>query len=145
MPAVQERTVEPYLHASGSVGFDLQPLPAAGGLHRYRATYSSQGRLAKFIIEFGTQQSHEPQGPNDFFIKTGTGRFISEPGSDASVLLADLKKALEAKSLPTKIQRASTLTFTFVNLGDNWSQAKGGGFNQKPPGHWAATKIFIGE
>jgi hypothetical protein len=37
------------------------------------------------------------------------------------------------------------LAFTYVNLGDNLSQAPGGGFNARPPGDWTAIKIFIGE
>jgi len=79
-------------------------------------------------------------------MKSGKGRFVAEPGSDASVLLSDLKKALEAKAIPVKVHRTRTLPFTFVNLGDDLSQApSGGGFNQNPPGDWTAIKIFIGE
>ncbi|HWY20777.1 MAG TPA: hypothetical protein VNX26_06115 [Candidatus Acidoferrum sp.] len=82
----------------------------------------------------------------DFPMKSGKGRFVAEPGSDASVLLSDLKKALEAKAIPVKVHRTRTLPFTFVNLGDDLSQApSGGGFNQNPPGDWTAIKIFIGE
>jgi hypothetical protein len=68
-----------------------------------------------------------------------------EPGSDAGILLFDLKKALEAKALPSKVQRVESLPFTFVNVGDNLSRAAGGGFNAAPPGNWTAIKIFIGE
>jgi len=76
---------------------------------------------------------------------TGEGRFLAEPGSDATALLADLQKALGAKAIPSKIQRVKVLPFTFVNLGDNLSQAPGGGFNANPHGDWTAIKIFIGE
>jgi hypothetical protein len=38
-----------------------------------------------------------------------------------------------------------SLPFTFVNIGDNLSQAVGGGFNLAPPGNWTAIKIFLGE
>ena len=76
---------------------------------------------------------------------TGQGRFLAEPGSDATVILADLQKALEAKTTPAKTQRVQALPFTFVNLGDNLSQASGGGFNANPPGGWTAIKIFMGE
>ena len=51
---------------------------------------------------------------------------MPEPGSDSSVLLVDLRKALQAKA---EIQPASiktTVTFTFANIGDNVSQARGG-------------------
>jgi hypothetical protein len=32
-----------------------------------------------------------------------------------------------------------------VSFGKNQSQAPGGGFQPKPPGHWTPMKIFIGE
>jgi hypothetical protein len=87
-----------------------------------------------------------PGDSKDFPVKTGEGRLVAEPGSDASVLLSDHKRALEAKASPVTVQRARTLPFTFVNLGENPSQApSGGGFNQDPPGDWTAIKIFIGE
>ena len=70
---------------------------------------------------------------------------MAEPGSDASVLLADLKKALEAKALPTKVRRSSTLPFTYAVLGENYSQGSGGGFTANPPGNWMAMKIFLGD
>src|SRR5207247_2514293 len=81
----------------------------------------------------------------DFPMKVGRGKFVAEPGSDASVLLAELKKALEAKALPLKPKRVSVLPFMFVDIGDHLSQGSSGGFNAKPPGHWTAMKIFIGE
>ena len=70
---------------------------------------------------------------------------MAEPRSDASVLLFDLKKTLEAKALPSKVQRLERLPITFVNIGDNLSQAASGGFNVAPLGNWTAIKIFIGE
>ena len=75
----------------------------------------------------------------------GAGRIIAEPESDPSVLLADLKNALEAKQLPRKVRRTNSLQFTYADIGTNMSQAPGGGFFAKPPGNWTATKIFIGE
>jgi len=81
----------------------------------------------------------------DFDARQGQGRFLVEPGSDASVLLQDLKKALGAKVLPKKVRRRSSLSFVYVSFGDNESQAPNGGFNFIPPGHWTPMKIFIGE
>lgn len=78
-------------------------------------------------------------------IESGKGRLIAEPGSDASLLLIDLKKALEAKTLPSRVQRVAAVPFTYVSFGNNQSQALGGGFNAKPAGHWTPMKIFIGE
>jgi hypothetical protein len=55
------------------------------------------------------------------------------------------KKALVAKTIPTKVQRANSLPFQFVSFGKNQSQAPVGGFHAKPPGNWTPMKLFIGE
>jgi hypothetical protein len=121
------------------------PTEVKDGSTRLRATYQSQGRLAEFVIEFGPTRNVDYKGSNDFPIGTGKGRFVAEPGSDATALLSDLQKALEAKTMPAKVHRAQELPFTFANIGDNLSQAPDGGFNANPPGGWTAIKIFIGE
>lgn len=141
----QGRTAEAYVSDSRSVGFDIKRLKGQNVSLRFEATYESRGKLAKFTIEFGPTRTVESKDPKDFPMGTGEGRFVAEPGSDAAVLLADLQKALEAKAIPAKIQRVQALPFTFVNLGDNLSQAPGGGFNANPSGGWTAIKIFIGE
>jgi len=134
-----------YVSDSGSVGFDISSPKGENGSLRIQATYHSQGKLAKFAIEFGPTRNIEGKDFKNGPTGTGQGRFVAESGSDASVLLADLQKALEAKAIPSKVQRVQALPFTFVNLGDNLSQAPGGGFNTNPPGRWTAIKIFIGE
>jgi hypothetical protein len=96
-------------------------------------------------MEFGPTRNLESNDSNGFPMETGEGKFVAESGSDPTVLLADLQKALEAKAIPRKVQRVQALPFTFVNIGDNLSQAAGGGFNVDPPGGWTAIKIFIGE
>jgi hypothetical protein len=136
--AVQSPTPETYISVPGSVGFDIKPVTGESGTRRFLATYQSKGRLAKFAFEFGPTRA--AQG-----VETGQGRFLAQPGSDASVLLSDLQKALEAKAIPNQLRRVEILPFTFVNLGDNLSQAPSGGFNETPPGNWTAIKIFIGE
>ena len=108
-------------------------------------TYESLGKLAKFSIEFGPAHNIESKDAKDFPMGTGQGRFLAEPGSDAVALLADLKKVLEAKAVPANIRRVKELPFTYVNLGDNLSQAPGGGFNVSPSGDCTAIKVFIGE
>ena len=144
-PTRQGRTAEAYVPDSGSVGFDIKPFKGQNGSIRLEATYESRGKLAKFAIEFGPAHNIESKDAKDFPIGTGQGRFLAEPGSDAVALLADLKKALGAKAVPANIRRVKELPFTYVNLGDNLSQALGGGFNASPPGDWTAIKIFIGE
>jgi hypothetical protein len=144
-PARQGRTAEANVPDSASVGFDIKPSKERNGSIRLESTYKSRGKLAKFAIEFGPAQRIESRDPKDFPIGTGQGRFLAEPGSDATALLADLKKALEVNAAPTNIQRVKELPFTYVNLGDNLSQAPGGGFSVNPPGNWTAIKVFVGE
>ena len=141
----QERAAERYIPDSGSVGFDIEPLPSDGPEQHWLAIYTSQGKTAKFRIEFGPTSPINDKESKDFDIQKGNGKFISEVGSDASVLLTDLKKSLEAKTLPTKVKRASNLPFVFVTLGKNQSQAADGGFSANPPGNWTPMKIFLGE
>ena len=129
---------------SNSIGFDLEPAKGGNGSSQWLATYASQGKTARFRIELGPAQGPDKPAGNTN-IKFGKGRFVAEPGSDASALLADLKKALEAKTLPAKVQRSSTLPFAYAILGENNSQASGGGFNENPPGNWTAMKIFLGD
>jgi hypothetical protein len=143
--APQARIAEAYVPESGSVGFDITTFESVNGSLRLTAIYTSQGRIAKFRVEFGTAKTLGANDSKDFPMKVGEGRFVSVPGSDASVLLLDLKKALEAKALPSKVQRLESLPFTFANIGEHLSQAANGGFNAEPPGNWTAIKIFIGE
>jgi len=143
--APQGRTAEAYVPDSGSVGFDIERFESGNGSLRLMATCTSQRRTAKFQVEFGRAKSVGAKDSKDFPMKLGEGRFVAESGSDASVLVSDLKKALEAKTLPSRVQRLESLPFTFVNIGDNLSQAASGGFNVAPPGNWTAIKIFIGE
>jgi len=141
----QEPVAEHYISVPGSVGFDIEPLPRDGSAERWLATYVSKGKTAKFTIELGPSKLLEDKESKDVDIQQGEGRFLSEPGSDASALLADLKNALEAKKFPAKIQRARDLPFVFVSFGQNQSQDARGGFNAEPPGHWTPIKLFIGE
>jgi len=128
-----------------SVPFDVEPVDATGSTRAWRATYSSQGKSARFRIEFGAEKMSKAKDAKDFGFAYGNGRFVAEPGSDASVLLQELKKALAAKVVPTSIQRVSSLSFTYVNFGEDLSQADGGGFTADRRGNWSTNKIFIGE
>jgi hypothetical protein len=131
----------PGLTDSMTVGFDIVPLPSAKGAIAWVATYTSHGKVAKFRVELGGSDRGDSSGPID--IHFGNGVIKAESGSDASQLLADLKKALEAKHLPKKVQRVDQLPFSYVILGENQSRAPGGGFNPSPPGKWTAMKIFL--
>jgi hypothetical protein len=140
-----ETVSETYVSDPNSVGFDITPLPNAGSTHPWLATYTSQGKIAKFRIELGPSVPIDDKESREFNIESGKGQFIAEPGSNASVLIADLRKALEAKAIPPEVQRVKNLPFQFVSFGKNQSQASGGGFNAKPTGNWTTMKLFISE
>jgi hypothetical protein len=141
----QGQVTEPYISDSDSVGFNIEPLQSGSSAQQWLATYNSQGKTARFRIELGKTRASESKEPVGFDTEFGEGKFIAEPGSDASVLLADLKKALQAKTLPIQVQKVASLPFTFVTFGHNQSQASGGGFTPKPPGNWTPMKIFLGK
>jgi len=141
----QEPVAEHYIPVPRAVAFDIEQLPSDASAQHWLATYASKGKTAKFRIELGSSKPIEDKKSKDFGIQQGQGRFLAEPGSDASVLLADLKNALEAKKFPASVQRARDLHFVFVSFGKNQSQAADGGFNDQPPGHWTPIKLFIGE
>jgi hypothetical protein len=140
-----EQIREQYIPDPSSVGFDIEPLPSGNSSTRWLATYSSQGKTARFEIELGSAAAVADKESKAFNIKNGEGRFIAVQHSDSSILLADLKRALEAKAIPTNVQRADKLSFTFVSFGQHQSQATDGGFSDKPGGNWTPMKIFIGE
>lgn len=132
--------VAPGTPDAAAVGFDITPVNASAGGHRWLATYTADGKTAKFGVEFAASKA---SGDKDFRASFGKGRFLAEPGSDASGLLMNLKKALEAKNLPKNVTRVSELSFTYATIGEKLSQAAGGGFNAEPAGDWTATKIFL--
>jgi hypothetical protein len=136
----QPISIEPaYIASSGSVPFDISRVNGGNEITgQWTATYTAQGKTAHFRIVIDPSNDKNPQ------FASGKGKFVAEPGSDASTLIPELKNALEAKSLPTKVLRTSDLPFEYVSLGDHLSQISGGGFNTKPAGHWTALKVFVG-
>jgi hypothetical protein len=129
--ASQERkeTAESYIPSEGAVGFDILPLHSSGGAQRWLATYTDDSGTTKFSFE----------------LEAGKGKFTSEEGSNPLPLLEALKKALEAKHMPRKVEHADMLSFLYVVIGEHNSQAVGGGFNEKPSGNWTAMKIFLAD
>jgi len=134
--------VEPSASYKGAVAFELTPVGNASGLRQWLATYAAAGKTAKFRIELGPSHAGDDQD-KALHVSFGKGRFLSEPGSDASVFLVNLKTALEAKTVPNKVTRVASLPFEFVILGENQSRTSDGGFNAKPPGDWMPMKIFL--
>jgi hypothetical protein len=107
--------------------FDLQPLRQGGALQRYDCSFEADGKTARFQFEvnLGAISGDPP-------IAFGSGKFIAVAGSDASVFLRKLRKALEAKTLPARPKGVAELPFTAVILGTNQSHSKDGGFFTKP-------------
>jgi hypothetical protein len=134
--------VEPSAPYQGAVAFELTPVGSAFGSRQWMATYAASGRTAKFRIELGPGHSGDNED-RALGVSFGKGRFLSEPDSDASIFLVDLKKALEAKTVPQKVVRVASLPFEFVILGEKQSRTPDGGFNTEPPGDWMAMKIFL--
>lgn len=139
-PSVSTRGAEPAQAAVGSksfVTFDIRPDPsAAPSVERYIATHSMNGKTARFRIEIGKQK------PADGFT-FGTGKLYSDPRSDASEFILELRRALEAQQLPDTSERLTELSFTAAIIGTNLSHAPEGGFFADPPGPWTAIKIFL--
>ena len=137
--------VEHHLSDEASVGFDLEPLQSGDGSRQWIGIYNSPGKIARFRIDFGAAESTPGKTAGDSGVKSGEGTLIPEPGSDSSVLLVDLQKALRAKTAPRVPLIKTSIPFTYVNLGDNLSQARGGGFSANAPGNWTALKLIFGD
>ncbi|HZC65713.1 MAG TPA: hypothetical protein VE545_04010 [Candidatus Dormibacteraeota bacterium] len=144
---VQRESNEAYVVNDSSLGFDIQPLPSEGPATIWLATYASQDKTAKFRIELNASKPLDDKETHDLgmLMQTGEGRFVAEGGSDARIMLANLRRVLEAKVFPAKTQRVRSIPFTFVSFGPNESRSADGGFSTKPVGGWTPMKIFIGE
>jgi hypothetical protein len=143
-PSNNRNMVEPHtqIDESPSVLFDLKPSSGAvdgQGFRLYDCTYQAQGKTAKFRLQF--KQDRPMSG--DFPIAPGEGKFLAVSGSDSSVLLKDLRKALEAKAIPGKPRRIAELAFDAAVIGEHQSRESSGGFSSTPAGDWMAIKIFL--
>ena len=132
-----------------SVVFDIQPVSTRGTAppdsKTWLASYRAGGKVAKFRIEM-TLPKLSPKSPVAF----GNGVFYRESGSDPSVLLQDLKTALQASQPVPAAKKVAKLTFRTAILGLKLSQDSvkptiAGAFASNPPGDWIATKLFFNE
>src|ERR1700757_4669912 len=80
----ESRAVETYMPDSGSVAFDIAPLGGNNGSTQWMAIYTSQGKTAKFRIEFGPEKAAPTKDPKAVPVSFGTGYILAEPGSDSS-------------------------------------------------------------
>ena len=144
---VTERSlaVEPHVSEAVSVGFDLEPLPSNDGSRQWIGTYNSGGKIARFRIDFGIPESTPGKTAGDPVVKSGEGTLVPEAGSDSSVLLVDLQKALRAKTAAKAPGTRTSVPFTWVSIGENLSQAPAGGFQASPSGNWTALKLIFGD
>jgi hypothetical protein len=137
--------VEGHAPEVAAVGFDLESLPGSDGSQQWIGTYNASGKMAKFRMDFGAAESTPATTAGAPGVKSGEGTLLPEPGSDTSVLLADLQKALQAKSAPSRPPTKTSVPFTYVYAGDHLSQASGGGFSANPPGDWTAMRLIFGD
>jgi len=133
------RTANPAILAEGAVPFSIAAVSGLPGERQWRATYTADGKTAHFQIVLGTEK---PGSDKDLRVSFGKGRFVAESGSDASTLPRNLQKALEARSLPTHVQRVKELPFEYVIIGGRLS-SPAAGLNAEPAGNWEAIKIFL--
>jgi hypothetical protein len=129
---------EVYTVAEGSVGFDISSMSNSGP---FVCGYTSHGKTAKFRIELDPAKVSE----KDPHISYGTGRLVSEPGSQPAPFLAELAKALEAKKIPKKNPRSASLAFEYIILAYNFSRSANGNFNDSPNGNWTLLKLFFAD
>lgn len=133
-----KRQPEPYVASAGAVGFDILPLGNADGTRRWIATYTRGGSSTKFRIEITAAKDSDQTG-------SGTGKLLREPGSDPVPLLADLKSALRANSIPKSVEEAEELPFTYTTTAENRKRSDDGSFAATSKGNWTVLKISIGK
>ena len=125
-----------------AVQFDLKPisvLPSSPGTQLFDCTFTSRGQTAQFQLEF----KQGPASGDGFRMAAAEGRFISMPDSINTVLLEELRKALDAKHMPSNVQRESELAFRAVVLGQKQSRSPDGGYSNNPPGDWVLVELFL--
>ena len=136
---------ERHVSDDAPVSFDLEPLQSSDGSRQWIGAYNSSGKAARFRMDFGAAESTPGKTAGDPAVLSGEGTLIPEPGSDSSVLLVDLQKALRARTAPQAPLTKTSVPFTYVNIGDHLSQAQAGGFNANPPGDWTAMRLIFGD
>lgn len=132
--------VEQYSPAEGAVALDLMRAGAADeAQQRWLATYTDGLHSTRFIVEL-----EPPSKPGGVGAPgTGKGMFVAQTDSDPLPLLESIKKALQAKHMPTGVQKADELPFSYLMVGENQSRTPTGSFRSSPAGNWAVMKIFL--
>ena len=127
-----------YIPSPGAVPFDISHTNGKDEIAgEWKATYAAGGKVAHFRIVI------DPAADGARISADGHGRIIAESGSDPSILLPELGKALEADEQPKSVKRLPELPFEYANLGDHFSKDLDGAFQSQPAGHWTSLKLFI--
>jgi hypothetical protein len=113
-------------------------LAHAPGVEYYDCRYQAHERVAKF----GVQLKKGPMTGKPAMAGL-EGKFLAIAGSEDSVLLKDLSKALEAKKIPRNTIRIPELPFDGMVLGEAESRDFHGGYSENPKGDWTTMKIFL--
>ena len=110
----------------------------ASGVEYYECKYQAHERVAKFGLQF-------KKGPMEGkpAMAGVEGKFVAIAGSEDSVLLPDLAKALQAKKIPRNSIRIPELPFDGMVLGEAESRNFHGGYSENPKGDWITMKIFL--
>lgn len=137
-PDTEAQPAAPYSPTAGSVLLNILPVHGAEGSQDWLATYLDESGTTTFRIELDP-----PVKSTDVLMPSGKGRFLAEVDSNPIPLLEALKKALQAKHVPTKARKTDVLQFDYVVVGENQTRLADGGFADKPPGTWTAMKIFL--
>lgn len=125
-----------------TVLFDINPVPApATDIHLYDCTYEARGQTARFRLSYRQTSPIAGQFP----VGSAEGSFLSVSGSENSVLLEDLKEALEAKEFPRKVSRIKELPFNAAILGEQQSRDASGGYSNRPKRGLDFAKAFLAE
>jgi len=139
------KATDTFVNDPDALNFDIEPVDGNNPSAAWIGTYVSQGKTARFRVEFGTPDQRDTVVKN-LFVSFGKGRFVAVKGSDASVLLVDLKKVLEAKKLPSRVQRVAELPFSYANFEQTQTRPSSSqGIRSQPDSQWTAIKIFLGE
>lgn len=135
---------EAYTPVDGAVGFDAKLESGPANLEQtttWLGSSQSAGHVATFRMELGPSTASNGSLP----IRFGKGKLLSVAGSDATVLLSQLKTALQAKASPQGVKRASTVPFTYAVLTRGTRRGNDGSFGQEKTGNWIALKLFFGD
>lgn len=73
---VTANPAEQYLTDPNSVGFDIQPLPRTQNSSLRLATYTAQGKTARFRIELNVARPLDDKESKEFDIQSGQGKLL---------------------------------------------------------------------